>query len=250
MATDRLISLYSKLVPNVAGMRAREKDLFVDPFAEILMGEEGQELLNRALNEVGDQPAIAVRTRFIDDKVYEELAQGVRQIVVLAAGMDARAYRMNFPEGTSIFELDQEDVLQYKKEKLKNHQPRCTLKTVSVDLRDENWRKKLLEAGMKPEVKTLWMVEGLLMYLDEASVLNLFKCINTVAKPDSFLICDILGKSLLEAPHMEKQLQFLASLGNRQKSNRLAGLFQQRLGMYIMCLAVFLWKPSTFNRPE
>ena len=97
--------------------------LFSDPYAELLAGEEGTDLLKRAIAASGDQPAIAVRTYFIDQKIKEALQKGVRQIVMLAAGMDTRAYRFSFPQGTCLFELDRPEVLSYKQEKLKDVKP-------------------------------------------------------------------------------------------------------------------------------
>lgn len=202
-----------------AAMRARETErseslgrLFTDPFAEALAGAEGAALLNKALAESGEQPAIAVRTAFMDQKINEALDQGVRQIVMLAAGMDTRAYRLKFPKGTRIFELDRKEVLLYKKEKLANVQANCERHALDVDLR-EDWTAPLLKQGFKSGEKTLWLVEGLLMYLDESQVFTLFERINKVASLMDILLFDLLSRTLLESPHMQKQLQFLASIG-------------------------------------
>ena len=126
-----------------AAMRAAESKrteaegrLFSDPYAELLAGAEGVALLQRALAESGEQPAIAVRTRYMDDKMSSALVDGVRQIVVLAAGMDTRAYRLSFPPGVRIFELDRKEVLTYKQQKLGDIQPHCERKTLAVDLQD------------------------------------------------------------------------------------------------------------------
>lgn len=203
----------------VAAMRAVENNrsntegrLFNDPFAEKLAGPEGFAILEKAIAASGEQPVIAIRTRYIDDRINEALAQGIRQIVILAAGMDSRAYRMDFPEETQLFELDKKTVLDYKKEKLSDDKPRCHRKTICVDLR-EDWQSKLIEAGMDKTQQTLWLVEGLLMYLKEPDVLTLFKKISEMSVPQSVLLFDILSRSLIEAPFMANQLQFLASLG-------------------------------------
>jgi methyltransferase (TIGR00027 family) len=203
----------------VAAMRARETKrsdiegrLFSDPFAEILAGDLGFNLMQRALDEVGDQPAIAVRTAFIDEKFKSALNDGVRQIVIVAAGMDSRPYRLNFPPGTKVFELDQPEVLSYKSEKLSHVKPNCLHKAIEVDLREE-WQIKLLEAGFNRKERTLWNVEGLLMYLNETQVITLFEKINTMSSTNDILLFDIFTRDLLEAPHMQKQLNFLAGLG-------------------------------------
>lgn len=203
----------------VAAMRAMETKrndtegrLFSDPYAELLAGTEGMELLKKALVESGDQPAIAVRTQFMDEKINAALKQGVRQIVILAAGMDARAYRMSFPHDTQVFELDRQEVLTYKSEKLRNAQPHCQHHFLAVDLR-EDWQNILLESDFKSGNHTLWLVEGLLMYLEKSQVLTLFEKINALASPKDILLFDILSRTLLESPHMQKQLQFLAKIG-------------------------------------
>lgn len=203
----------------VAAMRAAETSrsdeqgrLFSDPYASELAGDAGLELMRRAIKEVGDQPAIAVRTAFIDEKFKDALNSGIRQIVIVASGMDSRAYRLNFPPGTKVFELDQPEVLKYKEEKLAQVKPRCQRKAIEVDLREE-WQNNLLQAGFNRSERTLWTVEGLLMYLDEAQVTKLFERINTLAVPHDLMLFDILSRNLLEAPYMQKQLNFLAELG-------------------------------------
>ena len=202
-----------------AALRAVETDrsenegrLFTDPFAEVLAGSEGFSILEQVRAEVGDQPSIVLRTRYFDDRIKQGLAQGIRQIVILAAGMDARAYRLSFPDSTRVFELDRPEVLSYKQEKLGNTLPHCIRHAVGVDLREE-WQSKLTQAGMNTTERTLWLVEGLLVYLDEAAVLTLFEKINSLSAPNSILLFDVLGLSLLDAPQMAKQLHFSEKLG-------------------------------------
>lgn len=203
----------------VAALRALETNrsenegrLFTDPFAEVLAGSEGFSILEQMRAVVGEQPSIALRTRYFDDRISEGLAQGIRQIVILAAGMDTRAYRLSFPDGTRVFELDRPEVLSYKQEKLGNTLPHCTRHTVGVDLREE-WQSKLIEAGMNTFDLTLWLVEGLLLYLEEADVLTLFEKIDSLSVPNSILLFDVLGRSLLDAPQMAKQIHFSEKLG-------------------------------------
>lgn len=202
-----------------AAIRAEETNrsenegrLFTDPFAEALAGSEGFSILEQVSAELGEQPGIVLRTRYFDDQVMQGLAQGIRQIVLLAAGMDTRAYRLSFPDGTQVFELDRPEVLSYKQEKLGDALSQCIRHTVGVDLREE-WQSKLVQAGMNPSERTLWLVEGLLVYLDEASVLTLFEKVDSLSVSNSILLFDVLGRSLLDAPFMAKQLHFLEKLG-------------------------------------
>ncbi|HKQ50930.1 MAG TPA: class I SAM-dependent methyltransferase, partial [Pyrinomonadaceae bacterium] len=121
-----------------------EGRLFTDPFAEVLAGSEGFSILEQVRREVGAHPTVVLRTRYFDDRLARGLALGIRQIVMLAAGMDTRAYRLSFPEGARVFELDRPEVLGYKQEKLGDALPHCTRQTVGVDLRDD-WQSKLIE---------------------------------------------------------------------------------------------------------
>lgn len=204
----------------VAAMRANESKrtqeqgrLFTDPFAEKLAGEEGFRILAEAIAIVGEQPAIAIRTRYIDDRMKAALVSGVRQIVILAAGMDARAFRLDFPPGTKLFEIDRPEVLHYKHQILENAGPKCSRITIAADLKDDPWENRLLENGMDPKVRTLWLVEGLVMYLKEEDVISIFKKITTLSTKDSLFLCDVLGRTLLDSPFMKAQLEYLEKLG-------------------------------------
>lgn len=202
-----------------AAMRAVESKrlesegrMFSDPYAELLAGQEGVDLLQRAIAAAGEQPAIAIRTAFMDQKIQEAIQCGVRQIVMLAAGMDTRAYRLAFPPGCQIFELDRPEVLDYKKQKLSQVKPLCARVALPLDLRLD-WSEKLLQAGFKKGVPTLWLVEGLLMYLSESDALTLLQRINNLSQAKDYLLFDILSQTLLQAPYMKNQLDFLASIG-------------------------------------
>lgn len=189
-----------------------EGRLFTDSFAEVLAGSEGFSILAQVRADVGEQHGIVLRTRYFDDRVMKGLAQGIRQIVILASGMDTRAYRLSFPDGTRVFELDRPEVLSYKQEKLGDTLPHCARHAVGVDLREE-WQSKLIQAGLNSAERTLWLVEGLLVYLDEAAVLALFEKIDSLSGLNSVMLFDVLGRSLLDSPLMAKQHQFLKKLG-------------------------------------
>jgi methyltransferase (TIGR00027 family) len=202
-----------------AAMRAVESNrsytegrLFTDPYAELLAGEEGKELLRKAVTASGDNPAIAVRTFFIDSRINLAFDSGVRQFVFLAAGMDTRVYRMSFPADARVFELDKKKVLDYKRQKLSGVETKCELIALPLDLR-EDWPKQLQRAGWDKTQKTLWLAEGLTMYLHEMQVMQLLERINTLAQSGDIFLFDILNKFLLNTPHMHRQLQFFESIG-------------------------------------
>src|ERR1700758_2761986 len=122
----------------VAAMRAeesaRDDPLLTDPFAERLAGNEGRRLLADAVAATGQASAqIIVRTRFWDEALLRANADGVSQVVILAAGMDARAYRLPWRAGTTVYEIDQPRVIAAKDERLAGERPRCQRVAVGID---------------------------------------------------------------------------------------------------------------------
>lgn len=117
---------------------------------------------------------LGVRSRFFDQYFHAACTEaGIRQVVVLAAGLDTRAYRLEWPAGTTVFEIDHPNVLAFRDRVLteQGSQPRCTHHPVGVDLR-EDWPTALTTAGFDPTRPTAWLAEGLLFFLpDEAKQL-------------------------------------------------------------------------------
>ena len=108
----------------------------------------------------------AVRTHYFDGYFDAAVRADIRQVVILAAGLDSRAYRLDWPTGTTVFEIDQPKVLDYKTSTLDAHGalPKARRVPVAVDLRDD-WPAALLAAGFDPAQPTAWLAEGLLPYL-------------------------------------------------------------------------------------
>jgi methyltransferase (TIGR00027 family) len=202
----------------VAAIRARESAradrLFTDPFADKLAGAAGHRMLNAALAEAGEQSVaeIVVRTRFHDDALLRVTRQ-VKQVVILAAGMDARAYRIAWPVGTTVFELDQPEVIDAKADLLDRDEATCRRVAIGVDLADD-WPTTLVAAGFDVRLPSVWVVEGLLQYLDEPAVRQLFARIDAVSAPDSVVLYDAVGKVLLESPFMASVLTAMAEQGS------------------------------------
>ncbi|AXL92837.1 SAM-dependent methyltransferase [Streptomyces sp. CB09001] len=167
----------------VARVRAleteRESPLFRDPLARAFAAAGG---LWPSSPSVSDDEAarrrrlavshsIVIRTKFLDDLLRQASASGIRQVVLLGAGMDSRAFRMDWPEGTRLFEVDTAAPLDFKASVLRQERAvaRCERITVAVDLR-EDWPGALAAAGHDSAVPTAWIAEGLLIYLPEDAV--------------------------------------------------------------------------------
>ncbi|POX55286.1 SAM-dependent methyltransferase [Streptomyces sp. Ru71] len=166
----------------VARVRAleteRENALFRDPLAQAFAAAGG---LWPSSPPPDDEAArhrrlavsfsIVIRTKFLDDVLQQASASGVRQVVLLGAGMDSRAFRMDWPEGTRLFEVDTAAPLEFKASVLRQERAvaRCERITVAVDLR-EDWPGALAAAGHDAAVPTAWIAEGLLIYLPQDAV--------------------------------------------------------------------------------
>jgi methyltransferase (TIGR00027 family) len=136
----------------------------------------------------------AVRTHFFDDYFTAAAAAGIRQIVILASGLDSRAYRLDWPADTTIFEIDQPKVLDYKATTLADNdvKPTATLHQVPVDLRHD-WPASLRAAGFDPARPTAWLAEGLLMYLPADAQDRLFELITELSAPGSRVSAETVG---------------------------------------------------------
>lgn len=187
----------------VAGIRAleteRDNALFKDPFARRLAGEDGVEGLRQSFaNGCSLPPAIEVRTRWLDDQIALSLSGGMRQAVIVGAGLDARTYRLSWPAGTRVFEVDHPEILAYKANKLADATPSCDFISVAADLR-EGWPETLAMNGFDAQRPTLWLAEGLLCYFKAEHVHALLARIDSLSAPGSLLLADILGRSMLDS---------------------------------------------------
>ncbi len=192
---------------------ARDDALVHDPFAKRLAGDDGRQLLAEAAAQTG-QPAapIIVRTRFFDEALLRAQADGISQVAILAAGMDARAFRLPWQRGTTVYEVDQPHMIATKDERLGDERPRCRRVAVGVDLADD-WPKALQSQGFTPSAATVWLIEGLLQYLHPSDVDRLFARVDALSAPGSVLLYDVVGKAMLEAPFLQPSLDFMAKLG-------------------------------------
>lgn len=180
---------------------ADPRSLIDDPFAAPLVRAVGVDFFTALVDGTLDMSALpggsperaqsmidsmAVRTRFFDDYLMDATATGVRQAVILASGLDARAYRLRWPGGTVVYEIDQPDVIAFKSQTLADlgAEPTATRRTVSMDLR-EDWPAALRAAGFDASQPTAWLVEGLLIYLPPDAQDRLFDLITANSAPGS-----------------------------------------------------------------
>jgi methyltransferase (TIGR00027 family) len=147
----------------------------------------------------------AVRTHYFDDYFHATARAGIRQVVILAAGLDSRAYRIEWPSGTTVFEIDQPKVLEYKTSTLDAHgaQPRARRVPVAVDLRDD-WPSALVGAGFDPMRPTAWLAEGLLPYLPPDAQDRLFELITAHSAPGSRIAVEAFSMDLSDQTEQER----------------------------------------------
>jgi methyltransferase (TIGR00027 family) len=185
----------------IAAQRAlsNREGLIFDPYAEPLVRAVGMDFFIRALDgeieldNIDPQfdmrraaEGMAVRTRHFDELFTDATAAGVRQAVILAAGLDARAYRLAWPAGSTVYELDQPEVIAFKGRTLAQlgAEPAADRRPIAVDLRDD-WPKVLLDNGFDPTQPTAWIAEGLLIYLPPDAQDLLFDRIDELSAPGS-----------------------------------------------------------------
>jgi methyltransferase (TIGR00027 family) len=136
----------------------------------------------------------AVRTHFFDAYFADAVAAGIRQVVILAAGLDSRAYRLDWPAGTAVYEIDLPKVLEYKAETLAGHgaTPIADRRPVPVDLRHD-WPQALRDAGFDASLPTAWLAEGLLPFLPAAAQEAMFTSIDSLSGSGSRLAVENFG---------------------------------------------------------
>ena len=136
----------------------------------------------------------AVRTRFFDAYFADAVAAGIRQVVILAAGLDSRAYRLGWADGTVVYEIDLPKVLEYKAETLTAHgaAPVADRRPVAVDLRHD-WPQALRDAGFDATRPTAWLAEGLLPFLPAAAQEAMFASVDELSGSGSRVAVEIFG---------------------------------------------------------
>ncbi|ORB84701.1 SAM-dependent methyltransferase [Mycobacterium kansasii] len=211
----------------VAAARAAETEsenpLIRDPFARVFVEAAGEGIWSvfadpRLLNQAADsEPGVwhrvramidfmATRTAFFDEFFLGAADAGVRQVVILAAGLDSRAWRLPWPGGTVVYELDQPKVLDFKTTTLRQHGalPTAELVNVPIDLR-QDWPTALQKAGFDASKPCAWSAEGLLRYLPATAQDLLFARIDAMSPAGSWLACNVPAEGFLDPDLVRRQ---------------------------------------------
>jgi methyltransferase (TIGR00027 family) len=204
-----------------AAARARESQrpdrLFNDAWATVLVGLKALDEFNRAVEEygAGTGDLHAVMTRFFDDFLLRGTdTNAVRQVVLVASGLDTRAFRLPWPPKTRLFELEQPGVLAYKDSRfsLLGATPGCERHAVGVNL-NEQWADSLCEAGFVPSERSVWLLEGFVYFLAESAVTDLLGVISGLAAPGSWLGLDVINSDMLTCPSTRHWNERLSAAG-------------------------------------
>jgi methyltransferase (TIGR00027 family) len=186
----------------VAAQRALASDegFIDDPYAAPLVRAVGMDVYVRLVNGQipvgGDSEfdphrmarGMTCRTRFYDQFFLDATKSGAGQVVILASGLDSRAYRLPWPAGTVVYEIDMPEVIEFKTATLSDlgAEPTAERRTVAIDLRDD-WATALQAAGFDPQAPSAWSAEGLLLYLPDEAQDALFDNITALSAPGSRL---------------------------------------------------------------
>jgi methyltransferase (TIGR00027 family) len=194
------------MVATARAMATRaDRPLINDAFAEPLVRAVGVDVFTKLATgelspaDIGDDGAgsagpglqrmtdnMAVRTKFFDEFFLDAAAAGIRQAVILASGLDSRAYRLAWPAGTTVYEIDQPEVIEFKTRTLaeRGAQPTADRRVVPIDLRND-WPTALTQSGFDPKQPTAWSAEGLLGYLPAEAQDRLLDTVTELSAPGS-----------------------------------------------------------------
>ena len=198
----------------VAAQRALSTDekLIDDPYAAPLVRAVGIDVYVRLVNgeiPVGTESefdphrmarGMACRTRFYDRFFLDAAQSGISQVVILASGLDSRAYRLPWPAGTIVYEVDMPEVIEFKTLTLRDlgAEPTAERRTVAIDLRDD-WAAALRDTGFDPKAPAAWSAEGLLVYLPDEAQDALFDHITALSAPESRLAFEFVPDTAIFA---------------------------------------------------
>ncbi len=197
---------------------AHRAGLINDPFAEPLVSAVGLDFFAKvasgelALSDVGDNNGLAlltdllaVRTRFFDNFLTDACRAGIRQAVILASGLDARPYRLWWPAGTTVYEVDQPEVIDFKTQTMRalDAAPSANRRAVGIDLR-RDWPEALRRIGFDTDQPTVWIAEGLFIgFLPPALQDRLLDNVTALSAPGSHAAADYFPEG--QTPFLDQE---------------------------------------------
>jgi methyltransferase (TIGR00027 family) len=215
--TENMISDLGITARWTAAVRAAESDredrLFNDPWAAALAGKEGAEWI--ASRQPSSTLTMTLRTRYFDDFLLRVSDQeGIDQILLMAAGLDTRAFRLCWAKGTRLFELDQSNVLNYKDEILGflGAQATCDRRVIPGDL-TQPWKDILADSGFDSQKPSCWLLEGFLFYLPNEFITQLINQVTNLAAPGSWMGFDINNSDVLTSSYTKAWVDMQAQMG-------------------------------------
>ncbi|RCV51917.1 SAM-dependent methyltransferase [Marinitenerispora sediminis] len=203
----------------IASARATESEradrLFRDPLAAGFLAAATGEGPVPALETVRHpmEHYFAIRTRLFDDYLLRACARGCGQVVVLGAGLDTRAFRLPWPAGVRLFELDLPHVFGFKEPVVAaaGAVPACERVTVPADLGGD-WAAALRAAGLRPDLPTAWLIEGVLCYLDSAQAERVLAEATRLSAPGSWIAGEHVSRRVFDDPVARPMLDALAAV--------------------------------------
>ena len=168
------------------------------------------------LEEMPTELSIVIRTKFFDDFLLQATREyHIPQIVILASGMDTRAFRLMWPMHTRFFEIDQSEVLLHKRQVLSSvgASPNCWRRSIGADLLKGTWSGTLLRTGFDPHQTSVWLIEGLLPYLPESAVSLLFDKVTALSSPGSRLGFTTMNHDMLTSPLTHFWVESMEEMG-------------------------------------
>ncbi len=229
METFDAIARTSLLTTALRAQETKRPDrLYEDPFAARLAGALGADLFSQVADATwpnrtdseGRVPSTfdynAIRTRFFDEYLLSAMKDGgFTQVVLAAAGMDTRAYRLPWPDKVEIFELDREAVLEAKESVLGDVpvHPNVTRHVVGADLLSSDWTESLSKAGYRPDEPSVWLLEGLLYYVTEEDARRVMASVRDASAPGSLVAADLVSATALTAPAVKPLLEVFERWG-------------------------------------
>jgi methyltransferase (TIGR00027 family) len=199
---------------------ALARPLYRDPFAGHLAGDAGRSLLDAmrraswpGYGATGPEPFLTVMTRFFDDALQQVVAESaIRQVVILNAGLDTRAYRLAWPSAVTLFEVDRSDVFEHMKAVLDRVGARATCRRQVVAAGLHGWARALSRAGFDARTPAAFLVEGL-QHLDPSAADRLLRDVTAVSSPGSWIGLVLTTEQTRCSAFMTPYLQKMESLG-------------------------------------